>query len=88
MKIPERYKCDFCGKDNPEHRGIPIPVITDCEWTEGRVCQPYINSVRFDICDECFLLTTNVHCGFRGEDAKIVVGERVIPRKKVGPYEC
>lgn len=81
MKIPERYKCDFCGKDNPEYIGILIPVITDCEWTEGLPCKPRVTGVRFDICDECCLLTTNVHCGFRGTEPRIVIGERIIQHK-------
>lgn len=87
MKIPERYKCDFCGKDNPEHKGILIPVITDCEWTEGRGCKPRVAGERFDICNECYLLTTNVHCGFRGAEPRIIIGERVIQYKNRGQGE-
>lgn len=72
MRIPEKVYCDFCGKENPEHRNKLIPVLTDCSWEDGMPCRPRIDVDSYDICSECLLKITNVKAGYRGTNPKFI----------------
>lgn len=79
MKIPEKYYCDGCKKElDPNDKrniiGVAIPVSTEVEWEEGHQTLPYITSTRMDLCPECYLHTTNMKCGYRGNDIKFIDG--------------
>lgn len=71
MIIPEKCVCDFCHKENPEHKNLLTPIITDCEWTEGRSQEPHVVLEKCDICNDCLLKLTNAKCGFRKVDLRI-----------------
>lgn len=79
MKIPEKYYCDACKKElDPNDKrniiGKPIPVLTKVEWEEGHKTLPYITSLKMDLCHECYLHTTNMKCGYRGNGIKFIDG--------------
>lgn len=73
MLIPERRVCDFCGKDNPEHTELALPVKTDWDWTETRrTGGAYrIETLEVDICEECLLQATNIYADFQGSNPRI-----------------
>ena len=64
--------CDFCGAENPEYKNCLLPVITNCDWTEGRADKAHIEFTRYDICKKCLLSATNIIAGFQGSEATIV----------------
>jgi len=76
MKKPEQYFCDVCHNEfAPEKTGfiqLRLHVITNCEWEEGYSTQSRIESHSADICCNCFLKSTNLKCGFRGEKLKLI----------------
>ena len=79
MRIPEQYKCDFCKKEIKDYSSgkhtHSIPVLTNCEWTEGRSSKERIAFNHYDICKECMMKITNVKAGFQGRDPKFIKGE-------------
>lgn len=78
MIIPAKCVCDFCGAENPKFKGVHLPVITCCEWTEGRGTQPRIDWEKYDICEECMLLATNIHADFQGSNPCIEVNGKKV----------
>lgn len=69
MKQPAKWFCDFCGKEIPESMtNRHVHVYKTCEDTEGRACKPYISDEHYDICDKCYIQTSNVAAGPRGEN--------------------
>lgn len=66
IRIPEIYKCDFCGKENPEYKNKELPVITNLNWEDGIIEGEHIMFCKYDICEKCLLKITNIHAGFRG----------------------
>lgn len=75
MIVPAKRICDFCGCDNPKHCDIKLPVVTRCEWAEGRPTERHIEIERYDICEKCLLKATNIRCGFQGSNPLIVKAE-------------
>ena len=71
MTQPEKYFCDFCGKEiSKSETGIGLPVIekipTDNYWfTE---C---VNFRYYDICISCLIKSTNIRCGYDGVSPRI-----------------
>lgn len=46
MKQPEKYFCDMCGTEITSTSGFinqRIPVVTECEWTEGHPEPPHVD---------------------------------------------
>lgn len=79
MRVPEKYYCDGCKKeldinDKRNIIGVSIPVLTEVEWEEGHQTLPYITTIKMDLCPECYLHTTNVRCGYRGENLTFIDG--------------
>lgn len=72
MLIPAKHVCDFCGAEDPRFKGVFVPVISDCEWTEGRATEPSVEFAKYDICERCLLLATNIRAGFQGSNPRIV----------------
>lgn len=72
MIIPEKRVCDFCGRNDPMFCDIKLPVVTNCEWTEGRSTKRHIELEKYDICEECLIKATNILCDFRGQNSRIV----------------
>lgn len=80
MKQPERYFCDVCGAEIKNFTvpklasgkiGLSVPVVTHCEWTEGRSIEPTITTLEVDICNGCHMKTIGLECGYRGENLKL-----------------
>lgn len=68
MKQPAKWFCDFCGKEIPENRTHrAILVLKNAEPEEGKPCKAYLDNEYYDICDGCYVQTTNVAAGPRGE---------------------
>lgn len=75
MKKPEQYYCDFCGKqisESEDYVQVTIPVITNCDWTEGYPCNPRLETDKYDLCESCLLKTTNVKAKFQGQSPKFI----------------
>lgn len=73
MKKPEQYFCDMCRKEITPVSGFTdqiIPVITNCEWTEGYPEPPHVTSLKMDLCKKCYIKAFNIECGFRGENLR------------------
>lgn len=73
MKKPEQYFCDMCRKEITPVSGFTdqiIPVITNCEWTEGYPEPPHVTSLKMDLCSECYIKAFNIECGFQGENLR------------------
>jgi len=68
--------CDLCKKNDINEDGgfigINIPVLTECDWTEGRSVGSHIEFCKFDICDDCMMKITRVKCGFQGSEPEII----------------
>lgn len=73
MLIPEKHICDFCGTDKYVRIKIKLPVRTNCDWTEGKICSEHLEFETFDICKECLMQATNIHCDFQGSNPRIEV---------------
>ena len=69
MKQPEKYFCDMCGMEITSTSGFinqRIPVVTECEWTEGYPEPPHVDTLQMDLCKDCYLNAFNIHCEYRG----------------------
>lgn len=71
MTIPEKYICDFCGKEieqNSPYRRISTPVFTDVDWSDGRFYPKdgSIGRATYDFCASCFKKTITVRAGYQG----------------------
>lgn len=73
MKVPEKFYCDICKCELGEldYKQKKVPVITNCEWTEGRSCKPYVENVTIDICHKCYAKSVGIECDFRGENIRL-----------------
>lgn len=71
MIIPEQILCDFCRKVDPEYKQLKLPVITNCDWTEGRSEKEHIDFILCDICKDCLMKVTNIKAGFQGKNLTI-----------------
>lgn len=72
MIKPARRYCDVCGAELPlDKKAIPMPLITDCEWTEGRSQKPYVVIENLDLCDSCLFESTNLRAGYRRSNLRI-----------------
>lgn len=72
MFKPARVFCDFCGKELKEINPILLPVITDCEWTEGRWETPHVTFHKYDICEGCLMKATNIFADFQGNNPRFI----------------
>ena len=73
MKKPEQYFCDMCGKEITVMNGFInqiMPVVTDCEWTEGRPEKLHVDSLKMDLCKECYIRAFNIKCSYRGQNKR------------------
>lgn len=70
MKI-SYTKCDVCGEKNPKYENIKLPVITYCDWTEGRPQRARIEFICMDICEKCLMKATHIEAGFQGHNLTI-----------------
>lgn len=73
MRKPEQYFCDMCGKEITPTIGFTnqkMPVVTNCEWTEGHSELPHVDTVQMDLCKECYINAFNIECGFRGQNPR------------------
>ena len=73
MKKPEQYFCDMCGKEIMATSGFIdqiIPVVTDCEWTEGHPEKLHVDSLKMDLCKECYIKAFNIKCSYRGQNKR------------------
>lgn len=72
MIKPARKYCDVCGTELPiDKKPIPMPLVTDCEWTEGRAEQEHVVFEKLDLCDECVFKATNLRAGYRCSNLRI-----------------
>lgn len=75
MRQPEKYFCDMCGKEITSTSGFTsqiIPVVTDCEWEEGHATERHIESLKMDLCKECYVKAFNIKCSYRGAKAEFI----------------
>ena len=72
MIKPAIILCDFCGKKLEKSRPISLPVITDCDWTEGRWEAPHVEFENYDICKECLMKSTNIFADFQGSNPRFL----------------
>lgn len=78
MKQPAKWFCDFCGREISESQtNKHLHVLKNAEPEEGRSCKPYISDERYDICDECYLKTSNVATGPRGENPHFILTSKL-----------
>ena len=73
MKQPEKYFCDMCGTEITPTSGFInqiMPVVTDCEWTEGHIESPRVDTVKMDLCKGCYIHAFNIECGFQGHNPR------------------
>lgn len=72
MIKPAVVLCDFCGKQLKESKPVRLPVITNCDWTEGKIEPPHIEFCKYDICEECLMKSTNIFADFQGTSPKFI----------------
>ena len=71
MTIPERCLCDIC-KEEAIYKNFLVPVLADCDWTEGRPSVLSIEFMKIDICGKCMLRITKLKADFKGSNLRII----------------
>lgn len=70
-----QYICDICKKEvSPDElRQLEnFPVLTGCDWTEGRVTPTkQVEFLNIEVCPDCLKKVTNITAGFRGQNLRI-----------------
>ena len=57
--------CDVCKKEITDPQKIKkeflLPVIFHTDTTEGKAATPHVESVKMDICLDCYMKSINIH---------------------------
>lgn len=76
MRQPEKYFCDFCGKEiSKSETGMKLPVIEKIP-TDNYYFTESINFRNYDICSGCLIKSTNIRCGYDGKNPRIEEGTK------------
>ena len=71
MKQPEKYFCDFCGKEICKSTTETwLPVIERIP-TDNYCFTEVVGFHKYDICSDCLRKSTNIRCEFDGESPRI-----------------
>lgn len=70
MIIPSKKVCDLCGADC--NMTIKLPMLTDCNWTDGYPEAEHIELEQIDICETCLKKVTKIRCDFQGNNKRII----------------
>lgn len=73
-KTVTKYYCDICKCEKGTHeiKSLSLPFVTNCNWNDGVSEAPHVEFEALDICLDCLIKSTNLRCGFQGQDMKLV----------------